>query len=311
MSSTISIVIPCYNEAGNLIPLLNRVTLTCQSYKYEIVVVDDGSTDSSPSELKLLAEKVKHLKVISLKRNFGQTAALSAGIDNSNGDIIIPLDADGQNDPEDIPRLIEKLNEGFDVVSGWRKDRKDTFITRKLPSILANKLISIVTGVHLHDYGCSLKAYKRKTITGVQLYGEMHRFLPAWCVWQGGKVAEIPVRHHPRTRGISKYGIFRTFKVIIDLITIKFFSGYLSKPSHLFSGTGLFFIFMGFCSASFAIFDKFGPDKFTKFRIPLLLLAIFFGLGAISLILMGLLAELLVRLYFQVRNQKPYLLADE
>jgi hypothetical protein len=177
--------------------------------------------------------------------------------------------------------------------------------------MIANGLISYVTGVHLHDYGCTLKAYRRSTISDIQLYGEMHRFLPAWCVWQGGKVAEMQVRHHPRTRGYSKYGLLRTFKVIIDLITLKFFSGYLFKPNHLFAGSGLLFLCLGILAGGYAIFDKFGPDMFPRFRIPLLLLSVFFGLVSIFLVLMGLLAELLVRLYFQVRNQKPYRLADE
>ncbi len=311
MNPLISIIIPVFNEQGNIVPLFQSITKACSAINYEIVAVDDGSSDDSANELLAMASQNSKIKVVRLKRNFGQTAALAAGIDHSKGDVIVPLDADGQNDPKDIPALIEKLNDGFDVVSGWRKDRKDTFLSRRLPSMIANKIISSVTGVRLHDYGCSLKAYRRSNIAGIQLYGEMHRFLPAWCVWQGGKVAEIPVDHHPRTVGKSKYGIMRTFKVLIDLITLKFFSGYLSKPSHLFSGTGLVFSFFSIGSAAFAVIDKIGPDRFPKFRIPLLLLAVFFGLGSIFLVLMGLLAELLVRLYFQVRDQKPYRLVNE
>lgn len=311
MNQFLSIIIPCYNEAGNLSPLLSSISNTCISLDHEIVVVDDGSTDGSSGELAQIAKSNSHVRIITLKRNFGQTAALAAGIDNAKGNIVLSMDADGQNDPADIPALLAKLKEGYDVVSGWRKGRKDAFFSRRLPSVLANGLISYVTGVHLHDYGCTLKAYRRSTIADVQLYGEMHRFLPAWCVWQGGKVAEIAVHHHPRLRGKSKYGLFRIFKVIIDLITLKFFSGYLSKPNHLFSGFGLLFSFLSILSAGTAIFDKFGADLFPKFRLPLLLLSVFFALVAIFLILMGLMAELLVRLYFQVRNQKPYRLADD
>ncbi len=311
MEPLISIVLPCFNEAGNLKPLIDSILSACSGMNFEVIAVDDGSTDASKTELLAAANSDPRVHVVSLKRNFGQTAAMAAGVDRAKGDIIVPMDADGQNDPADIPALINKLKEGFDVVSGWRKVRKDPFLSRLVPSIFANKLISCVTGVHLHDYGCTLKAYRRKIIEDVQFYGEMHRFLPAWCVWQGGKVAEIPVNHRARVNGKSKYGILRTYKVLIDLITIKFFSGYLSKPSHLFSGTGLIFIFMGTLTGGFAIFDKFGADRFDKLRIPLLLLAVFFGLGAIFLVLMGLLAELLVRLYFQVRQQKPYRLSDE
>lgn len=307
----VSLIVPAYNEAGNIEPVLRQIAQVCSGPSFEIIAVNDGSTDATFEEMKAFAQTDRRIRVINLKRNFGQTAALSAGIDNSKGEIIIPLDADGQNDPNDVPMLLKKLDEGYDVVSGWRKGRQDAFISRLLPSLIANKIISIVTGVRLHDFGCSLKAYRRSMIADMQLHGDMHRFLPAWCVWQGGKVAEVVVHHHPRTRGRSKYGIFRTFKVIIDLITLKFFSGFLSRPSHLFSGAGLAFFALGIFSAGFAFFDKFGPDKYAKFRIPLLLLAVFFGLGAIFLVLMGLLAELLVRLYFQVRQQKPYRLANE
>jgi len=311
MNPSISIIIPIYNEEGNLIPFFESIIRHCKDLHIEIIAVDDGSTDRTPDELSRAAKDDARIKVVRLKRNFGQTAALAAGIDHSSGEIIIPIDGDGQNDPADIPLLLRKLDEGYDVVSGWRKDRKDKFISRVLPSLFANKLISSVTGVRLHDYGCSLKAYRRSILTGIQLNGEMHRFLPAWCVWQGGKVAEIHVKHHARTKGKSKYGIFRTFKVVVDLITLKFFSGYLAKPNYLFSGTGFVFLILGGASAAFAIFDKFGPDRFSKLRIPLLLLAVFFGLGAIFLVLMGLLAELLTRLYFQVRHQKPYRLMNE
>ncbi len=306
-----SIVIPVFNEKGNIKTLINQIVQSCGQASYEIIVVDDGSSDGTKEEIAESALQHKEVRCLSLKRNFGQTAALAAGIDNAKGDVIVPMDGDGQNDPNDIPRLLAKLNEGFDVVSGWRKNRKDGFFLRRFPSHLANALISTVTGVHLHDYGCTLKAYRRTIITNIQISGEMHRFLPAWCVWQGGKVAEMVVNHHPRRIGQSKYGLMRIFKVIIDLITLKFFSGYLSKPNYVFSGIGLVLFLLGILSAGIAIFDKFGPDRFPKFRTPLLLLSIFCGMVAVFLMLMGLLAELLVRLYFQVRNQKPYRLADE
>jgi hypothetical protein len=207
--------------------------------------------------------------------------------------------------------MLAEAEKGFEVVSGWRKDRKDAFFSRRLPSYMANGLISLVTGVPLHDYGCTLKVYRRSIIGNLQIAGEMHRFLPAWCVWQGGKVTEVSVNHRPRTWGKSKYGFFRIFKVIADLMTLKFFSGFLFKPNYLFSGTGFVSVGIGVLSAGFAFFDKFGPDRFPYLRIPLLLLSVFLCLVGVLLILMGFLAELLVRLYFDVRHQKPYRLADE
>ncbi len=308
---SLSIVAPIFNEAGNVTPLINSIYQHCSYFSPEIIIVDDGSTDSTFSELESLKNKFSSLSLIRLKRNFGQTAALAAGIDHAKGDIIVTIDGDGQNDPEDIPRLVEKIREGFDVVSGWRKQRKDNLFSRKIPSWVANRLISQVTGVALHDYGCTLKAYRRSIITNLQLAGEMHRFLPAWCVWQGGKVTEIVVKHHPRTKGQSKYGMLRIIKVIIDLMTLKFFSGYLSKPNYLFSGSGLLGLILGFFAGSLAIFDKMGPDRFPQFRIPLLLLSVFLGITGILLVLMGLLAELLVRLYFEARHQRPYRLFNE
>ncbi|MCB4755703.1 MAG: glycosyltransferase family 2 protein [Elusimicrobia bacterium] len=307
----LSIIIPIFNEEGNLTSLIQSLLKACAAYAHEIIAINDGSTDGSAEELGALAKITPSLRILSLKRNFGQTAALAAGIDHAQGDIIVPLDGDGQNDPEDIPRLIEKLKEGYDVVSGWRKNRQDNFLSRRLPSYVANALISRVTGVPLHDYGCTLKAYRRSIIAHIQLAGEMHRFLPAWCVWQGGKVTEMVVNHHPRKKGKSKYGLLRFLKVIIDLITVKFFSGYLAKPNYIFSGMGLFFFLLGFSAAAIAFIDKFGPDLYPQYRTPLLLLAIFFSLVAVFLILMGLLAELLVRLYFHVSHQKPYRLTNE
>lgn len=311
MKKSFSIVIPIYNEEGNVQPLVESIHAVCKGLDHEILAINDGSSDRTLEELRNLTSIVPSLRIVSLKRNFGQTAAMAAGIDQAKGDIIIPMDGDGQNDPADIPRLLAEVDKGFDVVSGWRKNRKDKMLTRKIPSYLANALISQVTGVKLHDYGCTLKAYRREIISNLQISGEMHRFLPAWCVWQGGKVSEIVVQHHPRIRGQSKYGLFRIFKVIIDLMTLKFFSGYIAKPNYLFSGSGILMLFFSFVTGGIAVFDKFGPDQFPKYRLPLLLLCVFFALVSVFLILMGLLAELLVRLYFQVRSQKPYRLADE
>jgi glycosyltransferase involved in cell wall biosynthesis len=302
----LSIVIPTYNEKGNLVALFSKIQAACISLPFEVIFVDDGSTDGTGAELRGLRDSSASVRVLTLRRNFGQTAAMAAGFDAAKGDIIVPLDADGQNDPADIPRLLAKMAEGYDVVSGWRKNRQDGFVLRKFPSFIANAIISSVTGVALHDYGCTLKAYRSDVIKDVQLFGDMHRFLPAWCAWQGGRVTEMPVNHFPRLIGKSKYGIFRTFKVIVDLITLKFFSGYLARPNHLFAGTGLVFLLLAACSGLFALYDKFGPDLFSKFRIPLLLMTVFFGLAALFLILMGLLAELLIRLYFQVSDRKTY-----
>jgi len=279
MMHFLSIVIPTYNEAGNIAPLFSKIQTVCAQMSYEVIFVDDGSTDLTKNELEHLARTSTHVHVLTLKRNFGQTAAMAAGFDASKGDVIIPLDADGQNDPGDIPRLLAKMEEGFDVVSGWRKNRQDGALLRKIPSQIANRIISWVSGVALHDYGCTLKAYRSDVIKGVELFGDMHRFLPAWCAWQGGKVTEISVNHFPRVIGKSKYGIFRTFKVIVDLMTLKFFSGYLARPSHFFAGTGLILFSVSIASVSFAIYDKFGPDLFAKFRIPLLLMSVFFRFG--------------------------------
>jgi len=307
----ISIVIPVFNEAENLPPLLKSINSACSSLSMEIIIIDDGSTDETLKVSKKLCSEYSVLRIIPLRKNFGQTAAMAAGIDHAKGEIIIPLDGDGQNDPVDILKLIEKIEMGFDVVSGWRKNRQDGLFLRKIPSWMANALISFVTGVHLHDYGCTLKAYRAPLIKDIQIAGEMHRFLPAWCAWRGGKITEIPVRHHPRTKGVSKYGLFRIFKVIIDLMTIKFFSGYLSKPNYLFSGSGMIFFTISLMALAFALVDKFYLNQFPDYRIPLLLLSTFFGLISVFLVLLGLLAELLVRLYFSVQNQKPYTIADE
>src|SRR3990172_7796346 len=239
----ISLIVPVYNEEKNLPLLIDSIQDTFNSlpYTWEVVLVDDGSEDGSLQVLTQLAEKSpEHLRVVSFRRNFGQTAAIAAGLDYASGEIIVLLDADMQNDPADIPMLLEKLDEGYDLVSGWRKRRQDKYLTRTLPSNLANMLISLVTGVPLHDYGCTLKAYRRDALEGFRLYGEMHRFIPVFAHSVGARITEIPVRHHPRRFGKAKYGLERTLKVVLDLFTVVFLLNYTSKPIRLFGGTGLF-----------------------------------------------------------------------
>ncbi len=237
----ISLVIPVYNEEESLPPLFDAIhnALDALPHTWEVILVDDGSRDKSLEVLKSIIEKdPEHIRAVAFRRNFGQTAAIAAGIDHAQGDVIILLDADLQNDPADIPMLLEKLDEGYDVVSGWRKDRKDNTLTRTIPSRMANGLISKVTGVHLHDYGCTLKAYRREVITGFRLYGEMHRFIPVFAHSVGAKILEVPVNHHPRRFGVAKYGLERTLKVLLDLFTVKFLLSYSAKPNYLFGGAG-------------------------------------------------------------------------
>ena len=271
-----SIVVPIYNEEDNISELYRAITsaLDGTDTNYEIIMVDDGSIDGSFSALKEIAAQDQRVKVIRFRRNFGQTAAMSAGFDAAAGDIIIPMDGDLQNDPADIPRLIGKLHEGYDVVSGWRSERKDTFITRKIPSILANALISSLTGVHLHDYGCTLKAYRREVLDGINLYGEMHRFVPALASQVGAKVAEMPVNHRPRLHGTSKYGISRTLRVILDLMTVKFLLTYSTKPIQLFGRWGVYTLLAGLGTGSMTIYMKVF-EHFSMNRNPLLILTAF------------------------------------
>lgn len=304
----LSIIVPVYNEEET-IPLLYQAVMEAMepiSQTWEMILVDDGSKDQSLPKLEALALKdPHHIKVVGLRRNFGQTAAIAAGIDYAAGDIIVLMDADLQNDPQDIPILLEKINEGYDVVSGWREKRKDTYLTRTLPSQFANKLISVVTGVHLHDYGCTLKAYRREVITGFRLYGEMHRFIPVYANSVGAKIIEIPVRHHPRKYGKAKYGLERTFKVILDLFTVKFLNSYANKPIYLFGGTGIVIMLI----SSIILFYLFIRRVF--FFVPVLdsplfmLSSMFFILGFQS-ILMGLIAELLVRTYHEAQHKPTY-----
>ena len=303
----ISIIIPVFNEEQNVFPLYEKLISVLRQLhrEYEVIFIDDGSTDNTLKQLKLLCKQDPSMKVISFLRNFGQTSALSAGIDFSKGKIIIPMDGDLQNDPGDILSLLQKMDEGFEVVSGWRKNRKDSFLTRRFPSIFANKIISWIGGVPLHDYGCTLKAYKRDILRHIRLYGEMHRFIPIYAHWIGARVSEIPVHHHLRKSGVSKYGIMRVFKVILDLLLVKFLLSYSQKPIYVFGGMGLFMILGAFLSGAYAVYLKF--FKATSFILtPLpLLCVLLFMLGVIS-ILMGFLAEILTRTYHESQKKPTY-----
>jgi glycosyltransferase involved in cell wall biosynthesis len=303
----LSIVVPVHDEEDNVEPLHEALTRTLHQLgrSYEIIVVDDGSRDSTYRRLEQLAGYDASLKLIKLRRNFGQTAAMSAGFDHASGQVIIPIDGDLQNDPEDIPRLLAKLDEGYDVVSGWRKDREDNAVLRRLPSRIANWLIGRVTNVRLHDYGCTLKAYRADVVRETRLYGEMHRFLPALAHDAGARIAEIPVQHHRRRAGRSKYGLRRTFKVLLDLLTVKFLSTYATKPSYVFGGTGVGLCFLGFLAALYTAYERFVRGVYA-YRNPALLVAVFLFMIGAQLILMGLLAELIIRTYHESQAKPTY-----
>src|SRR5687767_781030 len=303
----ISVFLPVYNEEPNLLPLHAKLDEALKSLgrSAEIVYVDDGSTDDSLKVLRELARSDDRVRVVALRRNYGQTAAMAAGIDAARGKVLIPMDADLQNDPSDIVRLLDKLDEGYDVVSGWRKNRQDKLITRKIPSMLANRLISWIGGVPLHDYGCSLKAYRRESLEDVRLYGEMHRFIPIYASWAGARVAEIPVEHHARTMGKSKYGLSRTIKVIFDLMTIKFMASYQTKPIYIFGTFGMLSFFVAFVAGLWALFLKlFHKADFVQTPLPILAI-VMFAVG-IQFLLMGLLAEMLVRTYHESQAKAIY-----
>jgi len=307
----VSVFLPVYNEQDNVEQLNLKLTdaLERLGRSYEVIYVDDGSTDHSLAKLREIAARDARVRVISLRRNYGQTAAMSAGIDHARGQILIPMDADLQNDPADIPRLLAKLDEGYDVVSGWRKDRKDRWLTRQIPSRLANRLVAKLSGVELHDFGCSLKAYRRDALTGVKLYGEMHRFIPIYAGWAGARVAEIPVTHHARAAGESKYGLSRTIKVFFDLITIKFLSSYLTKPLYLFGSAGLVCLVISLFSFAFALYYRIVEGVHLN-RMPLATLSmIMFAMG-IQFIFMGLLAEMIVRTYHESQDKPTYLVRE-
>jgi len=307
MKETLSILIPVFNEEENILPLYDRLIKALQKTErpYEILFIDDGSSDGSLEVLLDITQKNPNVKVISFSRNFGQTAALSAGIDFSRGEIVIPMDGDLQNDPEDILSLLQKIEEGYEVVSGWRKDRKDPFFTRRLPSMIANRMISMIGGVRLHDYGCTLKAYKRDVLKNIRLYGEMHRFIPIYAHWIGARVAEIPVNHFPRKFGSSKYGMSRIVKVILDLMVVKFLLSYSQKPIYVFGGIGLLMILGAFLSGLYALYLKlFKGVSFILTPLPLLCVLLLM-LGFLS-ILMGFLAEILTRTYYESQKKPTY-----
>lgn len=303
----LSIVIPIYNEEENVRALYSELveSLSTQPLTYELIFVDDGSSDRSLELIKTIALGDAAVKVVALRRNFGQTAAMTAGFDVATGDVVIPMDGDLQNDPADIPRLVEKIREGFDVVSGWRKDRKDKFVTRKIPSMLANGLISRITGVHLHDYGCTLKAYRKNVIELVNLYGELHRFVPALASLVGANVVEIPVNHRPRNAGSSKYGIDRTMRVVLDLVTVKFLLKYATRPMQLFGKWGLSSLFFAGLSGVVTLYMKFAEGLGMN-RNPLLILTAVLIFIGIQFVAIGLLGELVTRTYHEIQGKKIY-----
>lgn len=304
----LSIVVPVYNEEESL-PHLHQAfiqALNAPELSWEVIYVNDGSSDGSMQVLEeLAAQDPQHVRVVGLRRNFGQTAAIAAGIDHSIGEVIVLIDADLQNDPSDIPMMLEKIHQGYDVVSGWRIKRQDTFITRKLPSQIANGLISRVTGVHLHDYGCTLKAYRREVLTGFRLYGEMHRFIPAFASAVGARIIELPVKHHARKYGHTKYGLTRTIKVILDLFTVKFLMSYANKPIYLFGGTGMIIILVSALMLLALVIRRifWGVEVLSS---PFFVMSIMFTILGFQSILMGLIAELLVRTYHESQDKPTY-----
>lgn len=306
----ISVVVPVYNEEDNVEILHQKLdqSLKALNISYEIFYVDDGSRDKSFALLDAIAQRDEHVRVIRFRRNFGQTAAMSAGMEHARGEVIIPMDADLQNDPADIPRLLEKINEGYDVVSGWRKKRQDATI-RKIPSRIANGLISRVTGVHLHDYGCSLKAYRASIIRDVSLYGEMHRFIPAYAAMAGGKVTEIPVEHHPRIHGESKYGMGRIFKVALDLIVARFMGKFGQKPIYFFGGGAIRAWLLGLNCWAYALLSKALHDTHIN-RNPLFYVGILLFVAGLQLLMMGLLAEMNMRIYYEAGNKSTYIIQE-
>ena len=307
MRLDISIIIPFHNEEESIEILYKEIIEVMEklTVKYELVLVNDGSQDTTLEKLYKIAFDDPKVVVVDLLRNYGQTAAMMAGFDNAKGEIIVALDGDGQNNPESIPDLLDKLSEGFDVVSGWRIDRKDHEITRKLPSKLANKLISMVSGVELNDYGCSLKAYRRSIISDVRLYGEMHRFIPIYAKWQGANITQIPVKHRARVSGETKYGLSRIFKVMLDLLLVVFIERYITKPIYVFGGMGLLLLMASAMTAAWAISLKiFDNTPFVSTPLPVLI-GTFFTTGVLC-ILMGLLAEVVIRTYFEAQDKRIY-----
>jgi dolichol-phosphate mannosyltransferase len=302
----ISIIIPVYNEREAIPELCGGLTdvLAGLAKSAEILFIDDGSRDGSGAELDELAQSDARVQVLHLRRNYGQTAAIMAGFQHCTGDVIIPMDGDGQNDPADIPRLLDKLSEGYDVVSGWRTDRNDRF-SRRLPSVVANRLISSLLGVPLHDYGCTLKAYRREVVEDVRLYGEMHRFIPIYAAWEGARVTELPVTHHPRLHGKSKYGLGRISRVFLDLVILYFIDRAFDRPMQFFGKLGLAFWALALLTFGWAAILKLGYGV-SLIQTPLPLLAATIGLSGVLFILLGIIAEVLTRIYFEARGKPPF-----
>ncbi len=317
MMPKVSLVIPVYNEDESLPALfeaLDKVVPTLPS-PVEVVVVDDGSSDGSFALLKEACRSRAWLRVVRFRRNYGQTAALAAGIDHTRAPVLVALDADLQNDPADIPAMLAKLDEGYDVVSGWRKDRQDKALSRKLPSAIANRIIGKVSGLALHDYGCTLKAYRRFVLEPYTLYGEMHRFIPIYASWTGAKVTEMVVRHHPRVAGKSKYGIGRVYKVLLDLLTVSFLGGYSTKPIYFFGKPAMFLSAAGFASFGLFVFEFVYARVTHDFEVwvqptTLLLFAVFTVTLGVQLVLMGLLGEIVMRTYYESQSKKTYLVRE-
>jgi glycosyltransferase involved in cell wall biosynthesis len=307
----ISVLVPVYNEEENLRLLHGEIAAMAEarSLDIEIVYVDDGSSDTSWTVIEGLAAEDPRVRAVRFRRNFGQTAGLAAAIDHATGDILIPMDADLQNDPADIPRLLERLDEGFDVVSGWRRNRQDKLLSRRLPSVLANRLISWWTGVQLHDYGCSLKAYRAEFLREVKLYGEMHRFVPIYAAWAGARVTELVVNHRARRFGVSKYGINRTLKVLLDMLTVKMLGDFSTKPIYLFGGTGIVVLLAAFAIVAGVVVEKLLVDTL-QHKMTLLVLAGFLATCSLLLVMMGLLAEMLVRTYHESQRKPIYLVRE-
>lgn len=303
----LSVIVPVFNEVDNIGPLCEEICQVLDPLRktYEILLVDDGSSDGTVSAIQKICQRFPAIKAIFFSRNYGQTAAMAAGFKYAQGDVYITLDADGQNDPAGIPLLLEKLTENYDIVSGWREARHDRWLTRKLPSQIANKLISKITGVRLKDYGCSLKAYRSAFMDPIHLYGEMHRFIPALAQMTGAKIAEVSVPHRPRLRGTSKYGLSRVFKVLMDLMTVKFLNSYSTKPNYLFGGLGSLFCLGGVLCGGIVLVQKFCFGAFAH-RNPVLLLAVFLFILGVLFFMMGLLAELMVRTYYEAQNKEIY-----
>ena len=302
----VSVVIPIFNEEENISPLYQalKAVMEGMGVKYEVIFIDDGSDDGSNEVLQRLAQGDKRMKIIQFRKNFGQTAAIAAGVEHAQGEIIITMDGDGQNDPRDIPRLLERLEQGYDVASGWRKNRKDPFLNKKFPSTVANRLISWLTRVRLHDYGCTLKAYRKEILKDVRLYGEMHRFIPAYASWVGARITEIEVVHHPRRHGRSKYGLSRTTGIILDLITFLFLQRYSTKPIRLFGGAGMILFGLGILTGLFVLYRRiiWGGIWIS----PMILISFLFVTMGVMFILLGLIAEIIIRTYHESQKKPIY-----